>query len=67
MRYMFEMTGAELVQMNVFAENTDAKRCYERIGFVERNIVKDAFVFKDEVWSICNMVITKQQIPLSVI
>ena len=60
LRYAFEMTGAELVQLNVFTENTDAKRCYERLGFVERSVEKDVFAYQDELWSICNMVITKQ-------
>ncbi len=61
LRYAFDITGAKSVQLNVFAENEGAKRCYESIGFVERCIVKDAFAYKDEVWSRCNMSITKQQ------
>ena len=60
LRYAFEMTGAELVQLNVFAENEDAKRCYERLGFVERSVEKDVFAYQDELWSRCNMVKTKQ-------
>lgn len=59
LRYAFEITGAELVQLNVFIENQDAKRCYESIGFVERCITKNAFAYKDELWSRCNMTITK--------
>lgn len=64
LRYAFEMTGAKLVQLNVFTENRDAKRCYESIGFVVRSIAKDAFVYKDEVWSRCNMTITKSNFGL---
>lgn len=64
LRYAFEMTGAKLVQLNVFTENRDAKRCYESIGFVARSIAKDAFVYKDEVWSRCNMTITKSNFGL---
>ena len=60
LRYAFEITGAERVQLNVFNENTEAKRCYERIGFVERDVQKDAFVYKDEKWSRCNMVIVRR-------
>lgn len=59
LRYAFELTGAESVQLNVFAENQNAKRCYESLGFVQRSMTKDAFVYKDEVWSRCNMTITK--------
>ena len=60
LRYAFEITGAESVQLNVFNENTEAKRCYERIGFVERYVEKDVFTYKDELWSRCNMTISKQ-------
>ena len=60
LRYAFEMTGANTVQLNVFTENTDAKRCYERVGFIERSTAKDAFVYKGEAWSRCNMAITKK-------
>ena len=59
LRYAFELTGAESVQLNVFAENQNAKRCYESLGFVQRSMTKDAFVYKDEVWSRCNMTIAK--------
>lgn len=62
LRYAFEMTDAEVVQLNVFTENTVAKSCYEKLGFVERSTVKDAFTFQDELWSRCNMIITKQKI-----
>ena len=60
LRYAFEMTGAELVQLNVFTENVDAKRCYERLGFVERSVEKAVFAYQDELWSRCNMAITKR-------
>ena len=60
LRYAFECTGARSVQLNVFNENTEAKRCYEKIGFVERDVQKDAFSYKNEMWSICNMTISKR-------
>ena len=60
LQYAFEITGAELVQLNVFSENTEAKRCYERVGFAERYVEKDVFTYKDELWSRCNMTISKQ-------
>ena len=59
LRYAFELTGAESVQLNVFAENQNAKRCYESLGFVQRSMTKGAFVYKDEAWSRCNMTIAK--------
>ena len=50
------------VQLNVFNENTLAKQCYEKVGFVERKIDKDVFSYKDELWSRCNMIISKQSL-----
>lgn len=60
LQYAFQVTGAEAVQLNVFNENTLAKQCYEKVGFVERNMDKNVFPFKDELWSRCNMIISKQ-------
>lgn len=61
LRYAFELTGAKLVQLNVFDENSGAKRCYESVGFTERSVAEGAFEFKGERWSRCNMIITKRQ------
>ena len=60
LQYAFQITGAEAVQLNVFNENTAAKQCYEKTGFVERKIDKNVFSYKDELWSRCNMIISKQ-------
>lgn len=60
LRYAFEITGVKLVQVNVFNENTAAKRCYEKIGFVERSVEKDVCVYKNEMWSRSNMIITRR-------
>lgn len=59
LKYAFEITKADTVQLNVFPENERAKKCYESIGFVERNTTPGCFKFKDESWSRCNMVIGK--------
>lgn len=60
LQYAFQITGAKAVQLNVFNENTLAKQCYEKAGFVERNIAKDAFSYKNELWSRSNMITYKQ-------
>lgn len=60
LQYAFQITGAKAVQLNVFNENTLAKQCYEKAGFVERNIAKDAFSYKNELWSRSNMIAYKQ-------
>lgn len=56
LRYAFLLTGVELVQLNVFDENTAAKHCYESVGLTQRSISKDAFSYQDELWSRCNMI-----------
>lgn len=60
LQYAFQITGAKAVQLNVFSENALAKQCYEKVGFVERSIDKDTFSYKDELWSRCNMIISRQ-------
>lgn len=60
LQYAFQITGAKAVQLYVFSENTLAKQCYEKVGFVERSIDKDAFSYKDELWSRCNMIVSRQ-------
>ena len=60
LQYAFQITGAKAVQLNVFGENIVAKQCYEKVGFVERNVDKDVFAYKDELWSRCNMIASKQ-------
>ena len=57
--YAFHITKVDAVQLNVFSENTRAKKCYERVGFIERKTDADAFRFEDESWGRCNMLIKK--------
>ena len=56
----FENPETAAVQLNVFAENIRAKKCYEKAGFVQRNLTPDAFTYKDECWGRCNMVISRR-------
>ena len=60
MQYAFDKTGVKTVKLNVFNENIMAKRCYENVGFVELNVDKDVFAYKDELWSKCAMEATKK-------
>lgn len=60
LQYAFQITGAKAVQLNVFEENSFAKQCYERVGFVERDTEKSAFAYKDELWTRCNMIAFRQ-------
>ena len=38
-------------------ENERARKCYESVGFKERETTPGAFKYKDETWGRCNMVI----------
>jgi len=59
LRYAFDITGVDLVHLNVFEENIAAKRCYEKIGFMEESRAEGAFQYKEELWSRCHMTIKK--------
>jgi len=64
-KYAFEITNAQMVQLNVFPENERAKKCYESVGFTERKTDLNAFAYKDESWGRCNMIIKRsEQIPV---
>ena len=56
----FEDSDVAGVQLNVFPENVRAKKCYEKAGFVERNLTPNAFSYKDEAWGRCNMVFKRE-------
>ena len=58
-RYAFDVTKADSVQLMVFTENKRARKCYESVGFRERHTDPDAFRYMDESWGRCNMVIEK--------
>lgn len=60
--YAFNITKADAVHLNVFPENTRAKKCYESVGFVERHTDLNAFSFKDESWGRCNMIIKRDKL-----
>lgn len=61
LQYAFQITGVCLVRLNVFAENIAAKRCYEKVGFVEKSVERNVFSYKDEFWSRCHMIIEKNR------
>ncbi len=60
LQFAFQITGAKAVQLNVFNENKLAKQCYEKSALLKEKTDKDVFAYKDELWSRCNMIISKQ-------
>ncbi|MCR5337121.1 MAG: GNAT family N-acetyltransferase, partial [Lachnospiraceae bacterium] len=59
--FAFEETKVNAVHLIVFSVNGRAKKFYEKVGFKERKTDHKAFVYKDEHWSRCNMIIRKDQ------
>ncbi len=58
-RYGFEMSKADCVQLCVFPENEKAKRCYLGAGFRELSTTEQAFEYKGEMWGRCLMQIDR--------
>ncbi len=50
LKYAFEIAGVEEVRINVFDCNVGAKKCYEKVGFLERTYTENVFRFEDENW-----------------
>lgn len=61
LQYAFHITKVGLVQLNVFDENTAAKRCYKKVGFATESIARNVFSYKDELWSRCHMIVSPRQ------
>lgn len=59
-KYAFEIAKVDVVQLNVFSENSKAKACYINSGFEERRTDDNVFKYKDESWGRCNMIIRKR-------
>lgn len=59
LRFAFDIAGVSSVQLNVFDINDSARRCYSNVGFIQDDIVTNAFTFKSESWGRCHMLISK--------
>lgn len=55
----FENDHADAVHLNVFSTNPRARKCYEKVGFTERETTAGPFTYKDESWGRHNMVIRR--------
>lgn len=54
--FAFEVTGVSKMQLNVFDVNKAARRCYEKVGFMEDDFTSGAFEFAGEGWGRCHMI-----------
>ena len=59
LKFAFEIAGVSSIQLNVFDANESARRCYSKVGFIEEDVVPDAFAFENESWGRCHMVLSK--------
>ncbi len=57
--YAFGISKADAVSLRVFAENTQAVRCYESVGFIKEKTERNAFTYEDESWGRTSMVIRR--------
>ena len=53
--YAFDIFGAEIVTLGVFANNESALGCYKAAGFTETDTDKACFEFGGEKWDQINM------------
>ena len=42
LKYAFDILGAEKITIGVFEDNTPAHKCYQKVGFVDAGVTKDA-------------------------
>ena len=55
----FEDATVMEVNLNVFDWNTEAMRCYEKVGFKLSNFVPKSMVVKGETWVCLNMILSR--------
>ena len=58
-KYAFEIAGASSIRLNVFDVNLSARKCYAQNGFIEDGFTENVFVFHNENWGRCHMVVSK--------
>mgnify|MGYP000873562559 FL=1 len=54
--YAVTFLGVNRINLRVFSCNPGAKRCYEKVGFVEESYIEQDFSYKDEMWGNSYMV-----------
>lgn len=57
--HAFGPLGLDTLTLNVYAFNTPAIACYERLGFIRTEEKIPAATFGTETWEVCRMQLTK--------
>ena len=55
LRIAFDHLSLHRVALNVFDFNQAAIRCYQKVGFKQEGVQREACKFGDEYWSVCIM------------
>jgi len=61
LRVAFQELSLHRVALHVFTFNTSAIRCYERIGFKQEGVLREARQHGEEYWDVCVMSILEQE------
>ena len=61
LRIAFEGLSLHRVALNVFDFNKPAIRCYEKVGFKQEGVLREARKHGDEYWNVCVMSILEHE------
>ncbi|NGP57406.1 GNAT family N-acetyltransferase [Paenibacillus thiaminolyticus] len=61
LRIGFEELQLHRISLGVFVFNESARRCYEKLGFVQEGVTRDARRYQDSYWSLIEMSILEDE------
>ncbi|MFD3272898.1 GNAT family N-acetyltransferase [Paenibacillus dendritiformis] len=61
LRIGFEELRLHRISLGVFDFNVSARRCYEKLGFVQEGVTRDARRYQDSYWSLIEMSILEDE------
>ena len=59
-KYAKNNLNADEINLGVFVNNESALNCYKSVGFIETELIKNAYHFYDENWDEAEMVLKKK-------
>lgn len=60
LRFAFEELALQKVTLGVFTFNTPAIRCYEKLGFIQERMLKNARKHGEDYWDLIEMAVEKK-------